>query len=90
MAQYNARKCDYDKAIQYYEASFEAEAVKKPRYTDALEGIAAIHEIRGDYAKAVETHKRILALLKEEWGFTDETVVHHTEQEILKYQALIK
>lgn len=89
-AQFYARKCDYDKAIQYYEASFETEANKKPRYTDALEGIAAIHEIRGDYAKAAETHKRILTLLHEEWGFKDETSVLHTEQEIARLQGMIK
>ena len=89
-AQFYARKCDYDKAIQYYEASFESEANRKPRYTDALEGIAAIHEIRGDYAKAAETHKRILTLLHEEWGFKDETSVLHTEQEIARLQGMIK
>ena len=89
-AQFNARKCDYEKAIQYYEASFESEAAKKPRYTDALEGIAAIYEILGDYTKAIETKKRVLKLLREEWGFTDETAVHHTEQEISRFQALIK
>lgn len=89
-AQFYARKCDYDKAIQYYEASFETEANKKPRYTDALEGIAAIHEIRGDYAKAAATQKRILTLLHEEWGFKDETSVLHTEQEIARLQGMIK
>ncbi|MCR5458323.1 MAG: helix-turn-helix transcriptional regulator [Acetatifactor sp.] len=89
-AQFYAHKCDYDKAIQYYEASFESEANRKPRYTDALEGIAAIHEIRGDYAKAAETHKHILTLLHEEWGFKDETSVLHTEQEIARLQGMIK
>ena len=89
-AQYHARKCDYEKAIQYYEASFEANADAKPRYTDALDGIAAIYEIRGDYAKAAETHKRILTLLREEWGFRDETAVLHTEQEIRRLQAMVK
>ena len=89
-AQFHARKCDYDKAIQYYEASFDADANEKPRYTDALEGIAAIYEICGDYAKAVETKKRILALLKEEWGFTEETAVHETEWEIKRLQGMIK
>ena len=88
-AQFYARKCDYDKAIQYYEASFEAEANKKPRFTDALEGIAAIHEIRGDYAKAAETHKRILTLLREEWGFKDETSVCETEHEIARLNDMV-
>lgn len=89
-AQFHARKCDYDAAIQYYEASFNADANNKPRYTDALEGIATIHEIRGDYAKAAETQGRILALLREEWGFTDETAVLETEQEIKRLQEMMK
>ena len=81
-AQYYARKCDYEKAIQYYEASFAAEENKKPRYTDALDGIADIYMIMGDYGKAAETKKRILDLLKNEWGFTEETIIHKTETEI--------
>ena len=89
-AQFYARKCDYEKAIQYYEASFESETNRKPRYTDALEGIATIYEIRGDYAKAAETQKRILTLLREEWGFTEETSVLHTEQEIKRLQDMIR
>ncbi len=81
-AQYHARKCRYDRAIEYYEASYAAEADRKPRYTDALQGIATIHEIRGDYKAAADTQRRILAALKTEWGFTEETVIAETEREI--------
>lgn len=81
-AQYYARKCDYSKAIQYYEASYAADEDNKPRFTDALEGIAIIYEILGDYQKASETQKRILDALKTEWGFSEETVIHETELEI--------
>ena len=81
-AQYYARKCEYAKAIQYYEASYAADADNKPRFTDALEGIAMIYEILGDYQKAAETQKRILEALKTEWGFTEETVIRETESEI--------
>lgn len=81
-AQYYARKCDYAKAIQYYEASYAADEDNKPRFTDALEGIAVIYEILGDYQKAAETQKRILEALKTEWGFSEETVIHETELEI--------
>ena len=89
-AQYYARKCDYAKAIQYYDASFEADADSKPRFIDALEGIAMIYEILGDYQKAVETQKRILEVLRTEWGFTEETVIHETELEIERLTKRIK
>ena len=81
-AQYYARKCQYQNAIQYYELSYAADAKNKPRYTDALQGIAMIYEILGDYKNAADTQRRILDSLKNEWGFTEETVVAETEREI--------
>ena len=71
-AQYYAMKCDYDKAIELYERSFEAEP-RRPRFQDELMGIAQIHEIRGDYRKAAETYDRIIDLLENEWGLSEET-----------------
>ena len=70
-AQYHARKCEYEKAIAYYERSWALEEAQKPRFTDALDGIATIYEILGDTAKAVETVDRKIACLKEEWGYKD-------------------
>jgi len=81
-AQYYARKCEYEKAIDYYEASYDSETGRRPRYTDALEGIAQIYEIMGEYKKAADTRRRILDALKTEWGFSEETVIHETEREI--------
>ncbi len=81
-AQYYARKCEYEKAIDYYEASYDSETGRRPRYTDALEGIAQIYEIMGEYKKAADTQRRILDALKTEWGFSEETVIHETEREI--------
>ena len=71
-AQYYASKCSYDKAIECYERSFEADR-RRPRFTDALMGIADICEIKGDYAGAAKAHNRILNLLRNEWGMTEET-----------------
>ena len=71
-AQYYARKCDYEKAITYYELSWKAEENKKPRFTDALHGIATIYEIFGEYQKAAETYDRMIACIKNEWGYNDE------------------
>ena len=89
-AQYYARKGDYEKALEYYEASYAADGGHKPRYTDALQGIAMIHEIRGEYQEAADTWRRVLDSLKNEWGFTEETVVRETEQEIQRLEEKSK
>ena len=54
----------------------------RPRFTDAPEGIAMIYEIRGEYESAADTKRRILNALKNEWGFTEETVARETERDI--------
>ncbi len=69
-AQYYARKAEYEKAIRLYEASWEMEP--KPRYVDALQGIAIIYGILGDKEKAAQTYDRWLVCLKEEWGYADD------------------
>jgi len=82
-AQYYARKCQYEKAIAFYEASWAAEEDQKPRFTDALQGIAVIHEILGDLNKAAAAQKRILEALKDEWQLTEEDPeVQETHREI--------
>lgn len=80
-AQYYARKCDYEKAVEYYEASYASGESQKPRFTDALQGIAVIYEIIGQYQKAAAVYDRILDNLKNEWGFTEEAPVQEAEQE---------
>ena len=72
LAQYHARKCEYEKAIAYYERSWEAESDQKPRYTDALDGIATIYMIMNNIDKAIETYDRLIACLKDEWGYKDD------------------
>ena len=71
-AQYYARKCNYEKAIEYYERSFE-KTPRRPRFQDELMGIADSYEILGDYRKAAETYGRIVDLLENEWGLSEET-----------------
>lgn len=80
-AQYHARKCEYEKVIAYYEASYASEEEHKPRFVDALEGIARIYEIQEEYKKAADTYDRILENLREEWGFTDEAAVQEALRE---------
>ena len=71
-AQYHARKCSYEKAIEFYEASWKADENKKPRYTDPLHGIALIYGIMGKTEKAIETYDRMIACIKDEWGYREE------------------
>lgn len=85
IAQYYARKCDYSKAIEYFEKSWTLEEDKKPRYTDALCSIAIIYQILGDKQSAVNTYDRILKCLRDEWGFSkDDKAYIETERDKLK------
>ena len=79
-AQYYAGKCDYEKAIALYERSFERET-HRPRFQDALMAIADIYEIQGDYRKAAETYGRIVDLLEQEWGMTEESTLQDAKRE---------
>ena len=71
-AQYYAAKCDYKRAIECYESAFAADT-RRPRFQDALMGIADIQEIMGNFAEAAKTYDRILDLLENEWGLSEET-----------------
>ena len=79
-AQYYAAKCDYEKAIAYYERSFETEP-RRPRFQDELMGIADIYEIMGNYRKAAETYDRIIDLLENEWGMTEDVALQVARRE---------
>ncbi len=69
-AQYYAKKAEYEKAIQYYKRSWEND--EKPRFTDAMQGMAAIYEILGERDRAREAYNQIITCLKEEWGYNDD------------------
>lgn len=86
-AQYYAMKCDYEKAIDLYERAFEKDR-RRPRFQDALQGIADIYAIMGDYAKAAAAYDRIIDLLENEWGFTEETALKEARRK--KAQLLEK
>lgn len=86
-AQYHAQKCEYEKAIAFYERAWALEEDQKPRFTDALDGIAMIYEIMGDRAKAMETYDRKLVCLKEEWGYKDgDAVILETQRQKMRLQ----
>ena len=77
-AQYFAKKCDWDKALDCYERSFECDPAR-PRFQDALMGISDIWAIRGNYKKAAEAYDRIVDLLEHEWGLTEEVELKHAK-----------
>ena len=77
-AQYHAKKCDYIRAIDLYERSFEV-STRRPRYQDELMGIATIYQIMGNYQKAAETYGRIVDLLQTEWGMVEEVALRQAQ-----------
>ena len=89
VAQYYARKCEYDKAIEYYERAYENET-RHPRYIDEPQAIAEIYEIMGDYKKAAEAYERVIDNQRNEWGMTEEAELKHSERELARLRALIK
>ncbi|MBR3381775.1 MAG: helix-turn-helix domain-containing protein [Clostridia bacterium] len=88
-AQYFAGKADYDRAIGLYELSFE-KTDRRPRFQDELMAIRDIHKIKGDYAKAAETQGRIVDLLENEWGMTEEDDVKNAKAEQARLYELAK
>ena len=80
VADFNADDCKYDDAISCYEKSFELQEV--PRFTDSLEAIAHIYEIKGEYQKSISTYHRIIDLLKTDWNITFGATVNKYLQKI--------
>ena len=72
--------CRYDEAVEMYRKSMVFQ--EKPRYSDSLEAISHICEIKGDYSGAIETTQDILDLLRDEWNLTFGTVVNKYKQRI--------
>ncbi len=89
VAQYYAAAAEYEKAIDWYERYWQCDEGEKPRFTDALEGIAVIYGILGDKAKQIETYDRILRCLKEEWKYTDDDLPVR-EIEVRKRKAAVQ
>ena len=80
VADFKADDCKYDEAISCYEKSFELQ--EKPRFTDSLEAIAHINEIKGEYQKSISTYHRIIDLLKTDWNVTFGSTVNKYLQKI--------
>jgi len=48
---------------------------------DELMAVADIYEIMGEYQKAAETCDRLIDLLENEWGFTEDTSLEKARRE---------
>ena len=51
--------------------------------------IADIYEILGEYRKAAETYDRIIDLLENEWGLTEDTGLKHAQEEKARLLAKV-
>lgn len=71
LAQYYAKKGQYDKVISLYESSFEKDK-RRPRYSDALLSIIDIYDILGDIDNEIKTYDRLINFYKEEWKMSDD------------------
>ncbi len=87
LANYHADQCHYEEAIMYFEKSFALD--KKPRYVDALEGMATIYEIQGKYEEAIKCCDRMLQTLEEEFAFTEGEPVRVVQVEKQRLQELL-
>lgn len=80
VADFKADDCKYEDAISCFEKSFNLQ--EKPRFTDSLEAIAHIYEIKNDYQKAILSYQRIIELLKTDWNITFGATVNKYLQKI--------
>ena len=80
VADFKADDCEYEDAISCFEKSFELQ--QKPRFTDSLEAIAHIYEIKKDYQKSISTYQRIIELLETDWNITFGATVNKYLQKI--------
>lgn len=87
IAQYYAKKGQFEKSISYYEKSFET-TNRRPRFIDELLSIATIYDILKDYKKEAETYDRIIKCYKEEWNMSEEFDI--TDMEKRKMDTLQK
>lgn len=92
LADYYASQCEYDKAAQYYDISFERDKENgvKPLYTDALEGMAMIYEIQGKYEEAIKCYDRIIKVLAEAFGYTEGAPVDEVNVEKQRVMELMR
>ena len=63
--------------------------MEKPRYTDPLTFMAKAHELNGDYIKAIETHKRVIKILEQDYNIISGELVDAPVREIKRLETLL-
>lgn len=79
LGRYDEAVCDYEKCLQLMD---------NPRLTDPLTFMANAYELAGNYQKAIDSHKRVIALLEEEYGIVSGELVDAPNREIKRLQKL--
>jgi len=85
MADVMARSGEYETAKAYYRRSLTLTPV--PRVVDALESIAQVCEIQGDFAGAVTALEEELELMDTDWHFTTGESADIVRREIARLRA---
>ncbi len=70
---------EYDKALEYFEKSYNLIEEGQPKYNDALQAQAIIYEIQEKYEDAIKALNRIIENAKEYWGVEEGAVVQKFE-----------
>ena len=68
IADFLVRSGRAEEAYSYYRKAIDIQ--KAPRFTDPIEALAQLHEIRGEYAKAIQVWQYDLEVFEKEWNFT--------------------
>lgn len=76
----------WDEAIQFNRKAFELQP--SPKYVDAQECIAHIHEINGEYDLAVKAWEEYIAVLETEWGIVEGELVDFPHREIKRLKSM--
>lgn len=84
-ADHLAKQARYPEAINAFEKS--TLLAQKPRMTDALDSIAQLCQLIGDFAGAANAYERILQIMKEDWQLTEGETVEGYRQNIIQLQS---
>lgn len=68
IADYLVRAGRGEEACTYYRRAINIQ--KAPRYTDPIEALAQLYEMRGNYSDAIAVWKEELEVFEKEWNFT--------------------
>ncbi len=83
-----AAGCRYEEALEFNKIAFKLQP--SPKYMDAAECIAHIHEIMGEYERAVEDWEELIRELETEWNITEGEAIDRPLREIARLKEFVK